>query len=1194
MSADSNTGRFSKKYTTNTNKNGNPLVTSNLRNKSTRLLTGNKVVAPKPVNLPSLRREQSGHVMNIAGSPDSVSSLTATSVHNDSSSPIPPVPNKWGSPGSSFSAITSQKQQSSSVADSTKETLSSSNSSSPVISNVAISSPTPKPVAPIPSAWAKPIVPSVKNNNYSNNEEKPVPTTKNTLSTSQDFPTTAEATYKTASPSNAITTTTTTTKKSPSPKLSPSLKAENSTSRKPFSSDIPMPFTNEANEPSSMSWDEMVSEEMDFSISVVEFADGTTVSMDKNNNEQEEEKEKEERDKEVLPSERFTDDYDRGYHSKRRQSELYHYESSSSSASPNHYNRNINGNRSNYRQSPYENVHPSNNSNSNNNNSNNYNNSNNNGGGSGGGYRNKWDNINDHNNNYSNGGNRRGSMHSHHSLTNGMNYQDRRSSTSSWNNNNNNNNNNERRSSHQSSYSSTSNTRRSREASKDLLSPSSSTVTNQTPRNGVYNLNDDRPPEIAAAQREAMLTAAELAKKRREADEAERQAAVERARQKALALAALTENKNDNKNSNKPQEKSNTENNNNSIDQSTSDQHTHDKENINKTSASPLEGEMNKNETKKEEKEKEKGDREEIPIEKTKEYAQVTSSQQYQEWHAQVKDVTPNKILKKPSQQQHNTNIPSISLLKHDHSHQHHSKYPSSKNSNNTNTNNDIPTADITEDEKSWEKYVNEIRVKEGLSTTSTSTTTTSTTTTTTTSDQWHSYAKRLHQHTEQKKNRPVGVSSSSSSSPTSMSSHKIKNNDRNPSSNATSWRRNDNDYHYSTISTEEEKADSLVSKKVEDLSQTDGDESNSNELQNNNYIGEKDDNNNNGNDTDGNINQETDESMTTGVSYIVSEKPIEVIIKPQRFVKPNSKLRHSQLPIIFPESIVPFVVNKPSTLQFMVDPEESDEDVLTFDYEKEYRNMKEKLKNKLDDDSTKETMEKVEPSVLLENATHYDNNSQTTTTNDLYPKGFIIPESPPVSITSMYNHHHYNNNNNNNNNNGKYVPLPKEMNHMIPNNPNYPVLMYPVQLPPSPAHSNVQVSLPPPQQQQIGVYLLTPGQPPFSSHPHHPQPHPQQQPFSPPHSYHHHHSNNNNSNNNYYQSNSYHKSGSYSDKRRYHNNNNSNNKSSTSSNYRYYQKHETDHISSWRRNSNGDNNTPNNTFYRNKQYNNNNTKNWS
>ncbi|CAO3646278.1 unnamed protein product [Cunninghamella blakesleeana] len=67
MSTDSNTGQFSKKY--NANKAGNPLITSTLRNKSARLLTGGKVVAPKPVNLPSLRREQSGHIMNLAGSP---------------------------------------------------------------------------------------------------------------------------------------------------------------------------------------------------------------------------------------------------------------------------------------------------------------------------------------------------------------------------------------------------------------------------------------------------------------------------------------------------------------------------------------------------------------------------------------------------------------------------------------------------------------------------------------------------------------------------------------------------------------------------------------------------------------------------------------------------------------------------------------------------------------------------------------------------------------------------------------------------------------------------------------------------------------------------------------------------------------------------------------------------------------------
>ncbi|KAI9312340.1 hypothetical protein BX666DRAFT_823724 [Dichotomocladium elegans] len=52
-----------------------------------------------------------------------------------------------------------------------------------------------------------------------------------------------------------------------------------------------------------------------------------------------------------------------------------------------------------------------------------------------------------------------------------------------------------------------------------------------------------RPTELTAAQRKVMLSAAERAKKRRDEEEAEREAARERARQKALALAPLADKK---------------------------------------------------------------------------------------------------------------------------------------------------------------------------------------------------------------------------------------------------------------------------------------------------------------------------------------------------------------------------------------------------------------------------------------------------------------------------------------------------------------------------------------------------------------------------------------------------------------------------------------------------------------------------
>lgn len=233
----------------------------------------------------------------------------------------------------------------------------------------------------------------------------------------------------------------------------------------------------------------MVSEEMDFAVSVVNLDDQAEAPSDDpltNVSDDNDDKNSQHHQQHVSPSDRFTDDYDRGYlHTRRRHDDLY----------------NANPARGSYRQQDRFNHHPH--------------------------HHDSYSNSNDHRPSYGKwNADRRGSGHTathRRRSSNGSNHSGASGSTSAT---------------------SPQQRRPSQERSPPTITtllrrPHDTTTTANANDASLYaaSSKDDRPPDIVAAQRKAMTTAAEMAKKRREADEAERQAAAERARQKALALA---------------------------------------------------------------------------------------------------------------------------------------------------------------------------------------------------------------------------------------------------------------------------------------------------------------------------------------------------------------------------------------------------------------------------------------------------------------------------------------------------------------------------------------------------------------------------------------------------------------------------------------------------------------------------------
>ncbi|SAM02130.1 hypothetical protein [Absidia glauca] len=429
MATDSTTGRFPKKY--NNNNSNSP------RSTHARLLaTGSKVSAPKPVNLPSLRHEHN------KGSPDSSASSPCgsdnSSLHsNNNNGGMISGTHRWGSPLHSTT----------------------NDSGSELSKNSATSPDSTTGAAPLPSAtsaWAT-FSSTRKSNAPMDDHTEPEPESKSSVSP-------------------------------PKPKNE---HVKVTVSHHAKAVEIPMPFT-QASELSTMSWDEMVSEEMDFAVSVVNLDDQTQTSLDDpsaNHSDDNDDKRSQQHQQHVSPSDRFTDDYDRGYlHTRRRHDDLY----------------NANPTRGSYRDRQQDrfNHHPH--------------------------HHDSYSNNNDHRPAYGKwNADRRGSGHT---VTHG-----RRSSNGS---------------NHSGASGSASATSpHQRRPSQDRSPPTiptllrrphdttATTTSNDASLYAVTSSKDDRPPDIVAAQRKAMTTAAEMAKRRREADEAERQAAAERARQKALALA---------------------------------------------------------------------------------------------------------------------------------------------------------------------------------------------------------------------------------------------------------------------------------------------------------------------------------------------------------------------------------------------------------------------------------------------------------------------------------------------------------------------------------------------------------------------------------------------------------------------------------------------------------------------------------
>ncbi|ORX44451.1 hypothetical protein DM01DRAFT_1182929 [Hesseltinella vesiculosa] len=395
------------------------------------LTTGQKISAPKPVNLPSLRLENAVHTTSGAASSDASQLGTSPTNIKNTTSPSTSNVSRW----QSFAKTVSSP---------------STDSASPVGSPSDA-----KEVAPSPTFWhTRNTGPSVS-----------------TATTS--FPTVAESTvveYPLPSSSTGtkklVVTQHTKSTELPIP---------------------PLPFTEES-KPSSMSWDEMVSEEMDFSVSVVEFADGTKVVVDQSVG-------KENGEDDTLEQ----DEYPTAEHimtTRPRQGSI------SSIDSHGHYKRHTPTTAYPSRHTPT-----------------------------------KWS-SHDYDRYplpHATSSPRSPTMQRDrsHSFLRQSSYRERRPSNTDS----------------QSTWSTDSHSSlhcpsqryyvKPHPPSHTLGSMSSSAKAMGKPESHPYPSTDDRPIEVAAAQRETMMTAAELAKKRRDADEAERQASAERARQKALALAAV-------------------------------------------------------------------------------------------------------------------------------------------------------------------------------------------------------------------------------------------------------------------------------------------------------------------------------------------------------------------------------------------------------------------------------------------------------------------------------------------------------------------------------------------------------------------------------------------------------------------------------------------------------------------------------
>ncbi|KAI8645742.1 hypothetical protein BD408DRAFT_56191 [Parasitella parasitica] len=239
--------------------------TGNRNSQARQRLLSSKVSAPRPINLPSLRREHA------VGS-DALASSPATS-------------HGWGSASSSPSMVQQQ------VAQTDIEPSAQPPEKKPVAE--AIIDKTKKSPDTATSPVLIPAAAAAVTNASTTARAWAVPTITQTPAPSTDFPTAAEA--------------------------------ASGTNKKPSLIDEYLMYA--SSDPNHISWDEMVSEDLDeFSVDVVEFEDGTKIRVESDSSSTGSRPSSaaaaaSKAADPVLPSERFTDDYDRSYPAKQQ----YHH-----------------------------------------------------------------------------------------------------------------------------------------------------------------------------------------------------------------------------------------------------------------------------------------------------------------------------------------------------------------------------------------------------------------------------------------------------------------------------------------------------------------------------------------------------------------------------------------------------------------------------------------------------------------------------------------------------------------------------------------------------------------------------------------------------------------------------------------------------------------------------------------------------
>ncbi|KAL9548678.1 hypothetical protein MBANPS3_005566 [Mucor bainieri] len=243
----------------NTSSSGNSNTTGNRSSQTRQRLLSSKISAPRPINLPSLRREHAVGTDVPASSP-----ATSHGWGSASSSPSLPQHQQHTHPLNEPDAA-EKKHDTETATTTTTHDKSDTSATSPVLIPATATSATSSASATPTRAWAVPTI------------------TQASVPPSTDFPTAAEA--------------------------------ASSTKKKLSLIDDKEYLKYASSDPNHRSWDEMVSEDMDdFSVDVVEFDDGTKVQVGSDTSSVGSQASASRATTEpVLPSERFTDDYDRSY-----------------------------------------------------------------------------------------------------------------------------------------------------------------------------------------------------------------------------------------------------------------------------------------------------------------------------------------------------------------------------------------------------------------------------------------------------------------------------------------------------------------------------------------------------------------------------------------------------------------------------------------------------------------------------------------------------------------------------------------------------------------------------------------------------------------------------------------------------------------------------------------------------------------